>query len=287
MKGLLLVDDVLCPDRAETDSSIEVVVKTQSSTTMNSVAFPRNRSPVTAVADHSEIFSTSNQWDDSPSTAQPSSKQNAESETPPRHVSNRLRLPGMIPPLGKHTTETASPQNDSTSPLSPSIAPPVEAFSESSSSMTLPTAKAPPSPRRHSRIPSTGSRITVMEVSQSLNEVANSQNPLGSYATPIGSAHEPASPVEMTLNSRTTLSQLQAEKRKSSYEKYSAIILPPLKEETTPIQTPVGTLTRIDVNQCRTIGEVERQNDLNQGHSKDDVGPPVMSKPKDIVVLGK
>lgn len=32
------------------------------------------------------------------------------------------------------------------------------------------------------------------------------------------------------------------EKRKSSYEKYSAFILPPLAEERTPVASPAGTL---------------------------------------------
>lgn len=34
------------------------------------------------------------------------------------------------------------------------------------------------------------------------------------------------------------------DRRKSSYEKYSAIALPPLKEEATPISSPAGTLSR-------------------------------------------
>jgi len=36
----------------------------------------------------------------------------------------------------------------------------------------------------------------------------------------------------------------QAEKRKSSYEKYSAIILPSLPEEKTPAPSPSGTLSQ-------------------------------------------
>lgn len=35
-----------------------------------------------------------------------------------------------------------------------------------------------------------------------------------------------------------------ADKRKSSYEKYSAFTLPPLVEEKTPVPSPAGTLTR-------------------------------------------
>ncbi|KAF8967877.1 hypothetical protein BDZ97DRAFT_475685 [Flammula alnicola] len=43
---------------------------------------------------------------------------------------------------------------------------------------------------------------------------------------------------------RKTISPTQAEKRKSSYEKYLAIALPPLKEEATPTPSPAGTLNR-------------------------------------------
>ena len=53
-----------------------------------------------------------------------------------------------------------------------------------------------------------------------------------------------ASPVEYLAKPRDALSQLQAEKRRSSYEKYSAIILPSLKEEATPAPSPAGTLAR-------------------------------------------
>jgi hypothetical protein len=71
------------------------------------------------------------------------------------------------------------------------------------------------------------------------------------HADPIISEPETVKPPENPLKPRTTLSQMQAEKRKSSYEKYSAIILPPLKEESTPMPSPVGTLThgyaRLDV----------------------------------------
>jgi hypothetical protein len=110
-----------------------------------------------------------------------------------------------------------------------------------------------------------------MEISQSLNDAAMSQI-LESCPSPINSTHEPVSPVEITSNSRTTLSQIQAERRKSSYEKYAAIILPPLKEESTPTQTPVGTLTRTNVHQRQpSIGEIEGPDDLT----------------KDVVYLGK
>ena len=42
--------------------------------------------------------------------------------------------------------------------------------------------------------------------------------------------------------SRTTITAPPLEKRKSSYEKYSAFIMPPLAEERTPVPSPAGTL---------------------------------------------
>ena len=66
------------------------------------------------------------------------------------------------------------------------------------------------------------------------------------HADPIIS-DEPVKPPESPLKPKATLSQMQAEKRKSSYERYSAMVLPPLKEEATPTPSPAGTLTRVNV----------------------------------------
>lgn len=258
--------------------------------TVNSVALPARTH---SFAHHSDV---SDERNDLPSMSRSSAsltrssmEENTELETPQRHASNR----GMISPSDNNATEVASLQNDPFEFVSPflSFAPFVEPPSQSSSSMTLPmNAAVVHSPRRHSRIPSTGNRITVMEVSQSFNDFVNSQNSLESCATSISSVHEPASPVEIALSSRTTRSQIQAEKRNSAYEKYSAITLPPLKEEATPTQTPAGTLTRINAIQRRpSIGEVEleRQGDLNEEYSNEDTGSPVVSKTKDMIYLDK
>lgn len=47
-----------------------------------------------------------------------------------------------------------------------------------------------------------------------------------------------------TSTSTTTITAPPLEKRKSSYERYSAFILPPLAEERTPVPSPVSTLKR-------------------------------------------
>ncbi|KAJ3514326.1 hypothetical protein NLJ89_g2435 [Agrocybe chaxingu] len=112
----------------------------------------------------------------------------------------------------------------------------------------------PPSPGRHVRIPSTGSRPTVMELAQTLmdNPPEESHAQLSSPdVLPPPSSRETYVPAELLLRPRpNALSQIQAEKRKSSYERYSAIIMPPLKEETTPTPSPAGTLARTAVREA-------------------------------------
>ena len=241
--------DALSPNLAESDSSVEVGFK--SVATVKSVTLrARIRSPAPALTDHSDVLDKRNDLPSTYRSLASSLDENIKLETPQRHASNR----GMISPSDNNATEVSSLQNDPFVSPFLSFAPFVEPPSQPSSSMTLPlNAAMVHSPRRQPRIPSTGSRITVMEVSQSLNDFVNSQSPLPveSCATSISSAYEPVSPVEIASSSRTTRSQIQAKKRKSAYEKYLAITLPPLKEEATPTQTPAGTLTRINAIQCR------------------------------------
>lgn len=112
--------------------------------------------------------------------------------------------------------------------------------------------KAPPSPSTgHVRIPSTGSRATVMEVAQAMSEHAAASKD----ASPIASPVVPPPPqVETSTSSgrqelrgsspRQNLSPGTTEKRKSSYDSF--ITLPPLEEEATPAQSPANTLSRSD-----------------------------------------
>lgn len=102
----------------------------------------------------------------------------------------------------------------------------------------------PPSPTRHTRIPSTGNRALVMEVAQALNEAA--QQGKEKEVTEITA--DPISGSNSILATRegpsTGLGGPAAEKRKSSYERYSAIAMPPLAEERTPAASPVNTMSR-------------------------------------------
>lgn len=103
-----------------------------------------------------------------------------------------------------------------------------------------------PSSPRHNRIPSTGKRATVMEVAQALQEFSveeEEEAPAPKPASPeILVKEEEPEPPQARL--RPLPSPGNAEKPKSSFERYSMIALPPLKEEATPTPTPVGTLTR-------------------------------------------
>jgi len=114
-----------------------------------------------------------------------------------------------------------------------------------------------PTPGRHTRIPSTGNRATVMHVAQALSDQHHQSLSIG-----IENQAQPHSGPRLALEQNTvktvelikpsivtrpkaiTPPIMQAEKRKSTYEKYSAIILPPLKEEATPVPSPAGSLLR-------------------------------------------
>ncbi|KAL4260612.1 Gelsolin-like domain-containing protein [Pleurotus pulmonarius] len=100
-------------------------------------------------------------------------------------------------------------------------------------------------PLKHVRIPSTGNRATVMDVAQAFNEHTHPPQSLSPAAE--AKVVEPPPPVPSSPKPPLIpriLPPMQAEKRKSSYERYSAITLPPLPEETTPTPTPAGSLIR-------------------------------------------
>ncbi|TFK73967.1 hypothetical protein BDN72DRAFT_875452 [Pluteus cervinus] len=137
--------------------------------------------------------------------------------------------------LGSSTLEPSSlsrsPQ--STSPVPTTVSPtprepPIQSRQE-------PMKASPQSPLRQTRIPSTGNRATVMDVAQALE--------LGVPEVKSEPPAESTTPVEQSVAiSRPILSAVQAEKRKSSYEKYSSFMMPPLKEEVTPNPSPANTL---------------------------------------------
>ncbi|KAJ7703074.1 hypothetical protein B0H17DRAFT_1041507 [Mycena rosella] len=92
----------------------------------------------------------------------------------------------------------------------------------------------------HARISSTGSRPTAMDLAQALVDPRPRNQP-ASTQPDEKPAESSSSPSPRPRNMMPP--SAQAEKRKSSYERYS-VILPPLKEEATPDPTPVSTLSR-------------------------------------------
>ncbi|CDO74347.1 hypothetical protein BN946_scf184645.g3 [Trametes cinnabarina] len=109
--------------------------------------------------------------------------------------------------------------------------------------------KPPVSPAKHIRIPSTGNRATVMDVAQVFQEVLQSTSPTST--SPIERkppspppAVDAARPSEVAAKDEQEENPPAMERRRSSYDKYSAFVLPPLAEEKTPVPSPAGTLAR-------------------------------------------
>lgn len=132
------------------------------------------------------------------------------------------------------------------SPPSPPLTPPLAEKQD---------IKSPSSPVRP-RIPSTGSRPTVMDVAQSFNKGAThtSEPPKSpvfprTARSPVVSefnAEDPGGWDEEISERTITPAVMKAERRRSNYEKYSNFTLPVLPEEKTPAPSPMGTLTKAD-----------------------------------------
>lgn len=181
----------------------------------------------------------------------------------------------LVPPHELRKSPQPLSPIEPTSPSSPiPVTPSPPTTSSSSSSQDgAKDAKKHAKPIRHSRIPSTGNRATVMDVAWALSEHEKHVKRLSgdmsdvtlptddprSHSPPTESTKEPKveeephiAPPDMksvVANRGSRNDSLQTaphmEKRKSSYEKYSAFVLPPLAEEKTPIQSPEGTLSRV------------------------------------------
>ncbi|KZT27958.1 hypothetical protein NEOLEDRAFT_1129845 [Neolentinus lepideus HHB14362 ss-1] len=106
---------------------------------------------------------------------------------------------------------------------------------------------------KHARIPSTGNRATVMDVAQVFNEVRSRESSVS--PAPISpSVPEPEpepeqlpepepKPAPIPRLSRP-LPAPPLQNRRTSYDKYSALMMPPLEEERTPAPSPAGSLAR-------------------------------------------
>ena len=187
----------------------------------------------------------------------PSAARVDEANSPPER-SPRLVLAGPVTSnlLQNSHAEPRSKPSGMLKPL-PNVAPPTAPFDEANLppersprlDFARPVASTPMDTRdsgaivnassKHNRIPSTGNRATVMDVAQALSEHSAVAGRPDVSSTSI--VVDPASTSVMEpLKSRSTM---PSEKRKSSYERYSATVLPPLKEEATPTSSPFGTLS--------------------------------------------
>lgn len=166
-----------------------------------------------------------------------------------------------LPKTTKHALPGLAKEEITISPPSPPLTPPLSVAARQE------RERSTPSPVRHGRIPSTGSRATVMDVAQAFNNVGASPVSPSVPKSP-GFPTAPRSPIprvkkedertgegdpgrwEEAENERTiTPATMKAERRRSTIEKYASFTLPVLPEENTPESSPAGTLKRgVDVS---------------------------------------
>lgn len=84
-------------------------------------------------------------------------------------------------------------------------------------------------------------RPSAMEVAQAFNDIPSEEEE-DTAGTTRALIPEQTSPIGSPTKFRGPLSQSQAEKRRSTYEKYSTCILPPLPEEDITMSSPAATL---------------------------------------------
>ncbi|KAG8745209.1 hypothetical protein FRC10_008521 [Ceratobasidium sp. 414] len=125
----------------------------------------------------------------------------------------------------------SGPQPQSQSPFARPESPAKPTTPKPVSPVSPKVGMPPASPGRHTRTPSTGNRATVMEVAQTMME-----------------KQEELAVEERVVVSKQRLSpgppSPSGERRRSSFERYSATTLPTLKEEKTPVPTPAGTISK-------------------------------------------
>ncbi|KAL6308234.1 hypothetical protein BKA93DRAFT_766050 [Sparassis latifolia] len=154
--------------------------------------------------------------------------------------------------------------------------------------------KSPPSPR-HTRIPSTGNRATVMDVAQAFHELVHHESAMTETSVSVipqasvqehNQSRSPENDEELkslaaSLGQRNGCARpaIHAEKRKSSYDRYSAITMPPVEEEKTPVPSPANTMSRSAVQPApeRNQEKPDEQSSQNETGivSVSPVGPPV------------
>ncbi|KAG9094921.1 hypothetical protein FRC06_010332 [Ceratobasidium sp. 370] len=154
-----------------------------------------------------------------PSLAQPQPQPQA-----PVHVARPEPQPQTHFARPEPQPQLQSPFARPESPAKPTTPKPVSPISPK-------VGMSPASPGRHARTPSTGNRATVMEVAQAMMEKQE----------------------ELVVDERVVVSKPRlspgppspsTERRRSSFERYSGMTMPTLKEEKTPVPTPAGTISK-------------------------------------------
>jgi hypothetical protein len=208
---------------------------------------------------------------------------------PRLHTASALNAQSHPQSEVEHDASTTQP--DEPAPVASPVVPPKQK-----------EERPPISPVRHSRIPSSGNRATVMDIAQAWSTQSQPTSPgwIEHRAEPSGdevpneeTIHSPEVVKPVVSNFRSTSSPaMQAEKRKSSYEKYSAIMMPPLEEERTPVSTPSGSLLRSTVPPLLVQNENTTRTELSE--SQDKVIHPtiatqmiVSAESADLVHIGK
>ncbi|KIY67156.1 hypothetical protein CYLTODRAFT_422772 [Cylindrobasidium torrendii FP15055 ss-10] len=223
-----------------TKSSLSAATPPQVAVTPRDIArapSPSSGKPATATATRPNI---AERWSQNiTNVAEVSSSPPADT---PGKMAGKQALPGMSGSNAPTLNRKKSAAGDAPGPRLPTTMQKVSPPSTEGA--------APPSPIPRTRIPSTGSRATVMDVAQVFVEHARKSPEIESPTSVeepvrIQISSPPAqlsSPV--TASSVPSFARPQNDKRKSSYDRFSAVTLPPLQEEVTPTPSPAGTLSK-------------------------------------------
>jgi len=187
---------------------------------------------------------------------------------PAKGMVGRRALPGLavLPTKEEPSRESSAIPFPQEAPRSPV---PVQSTSSQGDSHVGLPQRRPSTSSKHKRIPSTGNRATVMDVAQALTE--QDSVPESNNQSILSEEEQQQLPVTTSPISETptALTVSQAERRRSSYDRFSAVTLPALVEEATPTPTPAGTLkldkvSPLIVEKLVLEGEATSQDDVIQ-----------------------
>ncbi|KAI0051805.1 hypothetical protein FA95DRAFT_1675587 [Auriscalpium vulgare] len=159
---------------------------------------------------------------------------------------------------------------------------------------TAPAGPEPPrTPRRHSRIPSTGNRALVMDVAQVMQEQhllsttpePVSPSPRDEAPTPVPTPPPPPVDEDDVRPQSSTSPAIANDRRKSSHEKYSAFVLPALKEEKTPVSSPAPTIARAAATPAVSALQPARNLSTEQVENAGSLEPPPTQHSDDLLEI--